>query len=179
MQNHPFPDPPDPQDSPHVQVGSGPARAGSPLSGRSRARTWGAAVGLLAAGAIGGAVLAGTLSANAATPSPTSSTASTATGEGGSSTFPEHGSASHESAETAVTGANATKAQAAAVKAVGGGTAGAVTSDFTKSGYEVTVTKTDGTSTEVHLDSTFAVMTHGGGHGGPDGANDTNDQPTG
>jgi hypothetical protein len=36
------------------------------------------------------------------------------------------------------------KAQAAAVKAAGGGTAGAVTTDFTGNGYEVTVTKTDG-----------------------------------
>lgn len=173
MQNHPFPDP---QDSPHAPMGSGPSGAPSPSGRRSRARTWGAAVGLLAAGAVGGAALAGTLSANAATPSPTSSTA---TGEGGSGAFPAHGSAPHESAETPVTGANATKAQAAAVKAVGGGTAGAVTADFTKSGYEVTVTKTDGTPSEVHLDSTFAVMTHGGGHDGPDGGNDTNDQPAG
>ena len=112
---------------------------------KPRVRFAGAA-GLLAAGAIAGGVLAGTLSANAAsTPAPTSN-------------FPAHGSAAHEDAEKAVTGANATKAQAAAVKALGGGTAGAVTTDFTGNGYEVTVTKSDGSSTEVHLDGSFNVM---------------------
>lgn len=68
-----------------------------------------------------------------------------------------------------MTGTNATKAQAAAVKSVGSGTAGAVTADFTGRGYEVTVTKSDGTSVEVHLDSSFTVMDHGGPQGGPGG----------
>jgi len=75
--------------------------------------------------------------------------------------MPAHGTAAHENAEVPVTGANATKAQAAAVKALGGGTAGAVTTDFTKTGYEVTVTKADGTTTEVHLASSFNVMQGG------------------
>jgi hypothetical protein len=52
----------------------------------------------------------------------------------------------------------AAKAQAAAVKAAGGGTAGDVTTNFTGNGYEVTVAKTDGTSVEYHLDSSFTVM---------------------
>jgi hypothetical protein len=82
--------------------------------------------------------------------------------------MPGHGSAAHEDAETAVTGAAATKARAAAVKYVGSGTAGAVTTDYTKHGYEVTVTKADGTQVEVHLDSSFNVMQGGPGHcGGP------------
>ena len=72
--------------------------------------------------------------------------------------MPAHGSAAHENAEVAVTGANAAKAQAAAVKALGGGTAGSVTTDLSQNGYEVTVTKSDGTSTEVHLDSSFNVI---------------------
>ena len=63
-----------------------------------------------------------------------------------------------------MTGAAAAKAQAAAVKSLGGGTAGAVTTDYSQSGYEVTVTKADGTNVEVHLDSLFAVL-----HGGPGG----------
>jgi hypothetical protein len=50
------------------------------------------------------------------------------------------------------------------VKAVGSGTAGAVTTDYSQTGYEVTVTKSDGSTVEVHLDSSFAVMQ---GHGGP------------
>ena len=72
----------------------------------------------------------------------------------------------------AVTGAlvGATSAQAAAVKSVGSGTAGAVTADFTGSGYETTVTKADGTTVDVHLDSSFNVMA---GHGQPDTASTT------
>ena len=66
-----------------------------------------------------------------------------------------------------VTGAAAEKAQAAAVKSVGSGSAGAVTSDFTGNGYETTVTKTDGTKVEVHLDSSFNVMQ---GRGAPPSA---------
>ena len=78
------------------------------------------------------------------------------------------GSAAHEDHEKAVTGDAATKAQAAAVKAAGGGTAGDVTTDYFGNGYEVTVTKTDGTKVEIHLDSSFDVMGPPGGRfGGP------------
>jgi hypothetical protein len=80
--------------------------------------------------------------------------------------FPAHGSAAHEDAEKPVTGSAASQAQAAAVKSVGSGTAGAVTTDFTGNGYEVTVTKSDGTSVEVHLDSSFTVMQGGPGRQG-------------
>jgi hypothetical protein len=79
---------------------------------------------------------------------------------------PPHGSAAHENAEKPVTGDAATKAQAAAVKAVASGTAGAVTTDFTGDGYEVTVTKSDGSTVEVHLDSSFAVQQGHPGFGG-------------
>ncbi len=120
----------------------------------------GVAAGSLLVGVAAGA--AATLAATAASaaspsPSPSSSSASSSTAP----TMPAHGTAAHENAEVPVTGANATKAQAAAVKALGGGTAGAVTTDFTKTGYEVTVTKADGTTTEVHLDSSFNVMQGG------------------
>jgi hypothetical protein len=63
-----------------------------------------------------------------------------------------------------VTGTAAAQAQAAAVKVVGSGTAGAVTSDLQGSGYETTVTKADGSTVEVHLDSSFAAMQGGPGH---------------
>ena len=66
---------------------------------------------------------------------------------------PAHGTAAHEDAEKAVTGAAAAKAQAAAVKIVGSGTAGAVTTDLPGTGFETTVTKSDGSTVEVHLDS--------------------------
>jgi hypothetical protein len=85
--------------------------------------------------------------------------------------MPAPGTAAHEDAEKAVTGAAAAKAQAAAVKAVGSGTAGAVTTDFTGKGYEVTVTKSDGSKVEVHLDSAFNTLRGPGGPGGmPPGA---------
>ena len=71
-----------------------------------------------------------------------------------------------EDAEKPVTGSAATKAKAAAVKALGGGTAGDVTTDCFGTGYEVTVAKSDGSTVEVHLDSSFNVR-QGPPAGGP------------
>lgn len=56
-----------------------------------------------------------------------------------------------------MTGDAAAKAKAAAVKSVGSGTAGAVNNDMTGRGFETTVTKSDGTKVEVHLDSSYQV----------------------
>jgi hypothetical protein len=130
--------------------------------------------GTLAAAALAGGALGATLfgTANAASTSNTSTTAAAATAAQTQPSFPPHGSAEHEGQEKAVTGDAATKAQAAAVKSVGSGTAGAVTTDFTGNGYEVTVTKPDGSQVDVHLDNSFNAM-QGGGHPGPGGANDT------
>ena len=126
------------------------------------------AVATITGGAIGASFLG---TANAATTSATS-TASTGSSSSSSSAGtpsqparPAHGSAAHEGAEKAVTGTAATEAQAAAVKSVGSGTAGSVTTDFTGQGYEVTVTKSDGSQMEVHLDNSFNVV-----QGGPQGA---------
>jgi hypothetical protein len=117
---------------------------------------FGAAV--LAAAALGGAALA----VAASSMGTTSTTTKTTTAQ---PAFPAHGSAAHEDAEKAVTGSTAAKAQAAAVKALGGGTAGAVTTDFPGTGYEVTATKSDGSTVEVHLDSSFNVVQGPSGHG--------------
>jgi hypothetical protein len=106
-----------------------------------------AGTALIAAMAVGGAAIG-----DAATSPSTSPSTSTTT------TLPVHGSAAHESAETTVTGSAATQAQQAAVKAVGSGTAGAVTTDFGGKGYEVTVTNPDGSTVEIHLDSSFSVI---------------------
>jgi hypothetical protein len=108
-----------------------------------------AAVVVVAAIAVGGAAIG-----SAATSSSTATTTTTTTTASPPS-MPAHGTPAHEDAEKAVTGDAATKAQAAAVKVVGSGTAGAVTTDYTGSGYEVTVTKSDGSTVEVHLDSSF------------------------
>jgi len=129
-----------------------------------------AGLAALAALALGGSALAG-----AATSSNPSTGTTTQPGNG-AATMPAPGSAAHENAEKAVTGDAAAKARAAAVKSVGGGTAGAVTTDFGGQGYEVTVTKTDGTKVIVHLDSSFTAGRPCPGHGGrqgtagPDGA---------
>jgi nicotinic acid phosphoribosyltransferase len=126
----------------------------------------GAAVG---AAMIGGAAIANAATSSTSSTSSTPSTSSTAPGARQSappSNMPAHGTAAHENAEKTVTGAAAAKAQAAAVKSVGSGTAGAVTTDYTGNGYEVTVTKADGSQVEIHLDSSFAVMQGPGGMGG-------------
>jgi hypothetical protein len=114
-----------------------------------------AAVVGVAALAVGGSAIAGAATSNGTT--------ITTAGQSSSSSaaapaFPAHGAAAHEDAEKAVTGSDAAKAQAAAVKAVGSGTAGAVTTDFTGAGYEVTVTMSDGSTVEIHLDSSFNAM---------------------
>ena len=119
-------------------------------------------VAACAALAAGGSAIAG-----AATSGTTSTTTTVASStQTPPANFPAHGTAAHEDAEKAVTGDAATKAQAAAVASVGSGTAGAVTTDYQGNGYEVTVTKSDGSTVEVHLDSSFAVM-QGRGPGGP------------
>ncbi len=117
-------------------------------------------IAALAALALGGAAIA-----NAATSQGTS-TISSSPQPPPAFRGPAHGTAAHEDAEKPVTGAAAAKAQAAAVKAVGGGTASAVTTDYTQKGYEVTVTKSDGSKVEVHLDSSFNPL-HGHGPGRP------------
>jgi len=118
-------------------------------------------IAALAALAAGGSAIAG-----AATSGTTTTTTTVAQTPPASDSFPPHGSAAHEDAEKAVTGDAASKARAAAVASIGSGTAGAVTTDYTGTGYEVTVTKSDGSTVEVHLDSSFAVM-QAPGPGGP------------
>jgi hypothetical protein len=109
----------------------------------------------LAVGIAGGvAISAATSNAAATTPATTAAA---------SSPFLQHGTATHENAEKAVMGDAAAKAKAAAVKAAGGGTAGAVTTDLPGTGYEVTVTKSDGSTVELHLDNSFNVMQGRGG----------------
>lgn len=160
----PEPPPLEPQPShfgPHPQRLGGMSRRAALLT-----TTAGLAIGGFAGGYIISHAATSDSSTSASTTASTSTTANAPSPPPGSSSMPAHGTPAHENAETAVTGDNATKAQAAAVKYVGSGTAGAVTTDFTKTGYEVTVTKSDGSTVEVHLDSSFNVM-HMPGPGGP------------
>jgi outer membrane lipoprotein SlyB len=121
-------------------------------------------VAALTALALGGAAIADAASSSSTTSTTTTSSSSTQAPP--AFRGPAHGTAAHEDTEKPVTGAAADKAKAAAVKAVGGGTAGAVTTDYTQNGYEVTVKKSDGSEVEVHLDSSFTVLQGPGGRGG-------------
>ena len=97
-------------------------------------------VALLAAGLVGGAVLAGSLVAGAQTPTP--------------SVTPK---AARHAAETALTGTTADKVKAAALAAVPGGTIIRVETDSDGSPYEAHVRKADGSEVVVKVDDNFKV----------------------
>ncbi|MDE3133669.1 MAG: hypothetical protein KGL15_06365 [Acidobacteriota bacterium] len=145
-----------------------------------------AALGALALGA--SAVASATTSTTTTSTAAASTTATTTPTAGWTSTttrsmpanMPAPGTAAHEDAEKAVTGAQAAEVQAAAVKIVGSGTAGAVTTDYQGSGYETTVTKADGTRVEVHLNSSLQEMAGPGAGARPwDGARPRGGAPMG
>jgi hypothetical protein len=132
-----------------------------------------AAVVGVAALAVGGSAIAGAATKGSST---TTTTTTTLSGSSSSSSrarpaMPAPGTAAHEDAEKPVTGSAAETAKAAALAAVGSGTAGEVTTDYFGTGYEVTVTKSDGTTVEIHLDSSFnAMQGPPAGGAGPPGA---------
>ena len=127
------------------------------------------------AAALGGSALADAAS-NSSANQVTSSQSNSAPSNRPAFNGPAPGSAKHEDAEKAATGTEADKAKAAAIKSVGSGTASSVTSNFTGDGYEVVVTKADGSNVEVHLDSSFNVQAGPGAHGVDPDPND-NDGP--
>jgi hypothetical protein len=122
----------------------------------SRIKKVGLGVAALSGAAVGGAAVAGAANSN----SGATTVPSAASGKPPPAlrNMPAPGTAAHEEHEKAVTGEAADKAKAAALKAVGGGTAEDVTTDYFGNGYEVTVTQSDGSKVEVHLDSSFEVM---------------------
>jgi hypothetical protein len=125
----------------------------NPTGGASR-RTVGWAAGLVAAGAIVGGVMAATLSASAvSTPAP-SGTSTTATDPGARG---HGGPGGQHPGETMLTGDNAAKAKAAALKAVPGGTIERVETDAEGAVYEAHMTKSDGSRVTVKFDKSFNV----------------------
>jgi hypothetical protein len=116
------------------------------------AKKVGAALVAVAALAVGGAAIGSAATSQGAT---TVTTTPSTHAPPGNMRAP--GTAAHEDAEKPVTGDAADEAKAAALKAVGSGTAGDVTTDYFGTGYEVTVTKSDGSTVELHLDSSFDV----------------------
>ena len=123
-------------------------------------------IAALAGAAVGGAAIAGAATSNSGTATGAAPPPRAAGQPPPPMNMPAPGTKAHEDAEKAVTGEAAAKAQAAAVKAAGGGTAGDVTTDYFGKGYEVTVTQANGSSVEYHLDSSFRVM-QGPPPGGP------------
>lgn len=129
----------------------------------SKLKKVGLGVAAATGAAVGGAAVAGAATSHSGT------TTSPSGPPPAMRNMPAPGTTAHEDNEKAVTGDAADKAEAAALKAVGEGTAGDVTTDYFGNGYEVAVTKTDGTKVEIHLDSDFNVRMGppGGGFGGP------------
>ena len=123
-------------------------------------------VAALSGAAVGGAAVAGAATSHNGTSAAPAAAAGKPPPAAAPKNMPAPGTAAHEDAEKPVTGDADARAKAAAVKAAGGGTAGDVTTDYFGNGYEVTVTKSDGSSIEIHLDSSFDVMGPPGGWGG-------------
>ena len=130
----------------------------------SKIKKVGLGVAALSGAAVGGAAVAGAANSNSGTT--TVPPAASGKPPPALRDMPAPGTAAHEDHEKAVTGEAADKAKAAAVKAAGGGTADGVTTDYFGNGYEVTVTKSDGSKVEIHLDSSFEVMGPPGGRSG-------------
>ena len=114
---------------------------------RARRLGWGA--GLLAGGALVGAVISGTLSAQAesATPTPSSTSGTDADRAG------DHGG--HP--EVALTGTTAAKVRAAALAKVPGATVDRLEKDADGAVYEAHLTKADGSAATAKLDASFKV----------------------
>ena len=124
---------------------------------RRRNAVWMSAVGLVAAGAVGGGILATTVSASAdptATPSSSSSTLAGDRADG-----PSHGGArSVRGDEKSVSAADEATIQAAALKAVAGGTVYRVETDAGDGEYEAHMTKADGSEVTVKFDKDLKVI---------------------
>jgi hypothetical protein len=115
------------------------------------------AVGLLAAGAVAGAIVAGTFAANAAGGDTSGTSGSSST----SSYGPRDGRGDRDggghAGEAVLTGSNAAKVRAAALKAVPGGTVVRVETDSGDAAYEAHMTRADGTQVTVKFDKSFKV----------------------
>ena len=120
-------------------------------------------VAALSGAAVGGGAVAGAATSNSGT---TTVAAPFAGPPPALRNMPAPGRAAHEDHERAVTGSAAAKAKAAAVEAAGGGTAGDVTADYAGTGYEVTVAKANGSTVEIHLDSSLHSVGPPGDQGG-------------
>jgi hypothetical protein len=123
---------------------------------RRKRIVWGA--GLIAAGALVGGLMATAIPATA-DPTPSPSSSSTQSGNAPNSGAPQgnRGPGGQRSDETPLTGADADKAKAAALKAVPGATVDRVETDADGDAFEAHMTKSDGTKVTVKFDKDFNV----------------------
>jgi len=129
-----------------------------PVNHRRRVLAWSA--GLLAAGAVGGALIALGLPASAAE-TPTSANVTATSAPSGEAREPR----GQRAGETLLTGSDAEKATAAALKAVPGATIDRVETDADGAVYEAHVTKSDGSKATVLFDKDFNVTSVEAGMG--------------
>ena len=132
-----------------------------------RKKRWAGAVGLLAAGAISGGVLASTLSASAATSTPAASTASSSSSNDAGHPGPG-GARPVRPGEKSVSSATAATLRAAALKAVPGGTVYRIETDAGDGVYEAHMKKADGSLVTVKFDKNLKVTKVESGMGAGD-----------
>jgi hypothetical protein len=136
---------------------------GQDTTASRRWRRGATALGLVVAGAVGGGILASTLSANAAgsgNPSPAPGYGMMRGDHDGDGPGMHHdfgGSGPVRGDEKSLSSADAAKVRAAALKAVPGSSVYRVETDAGDGAYEAHMTKKDGTPVTVKLDQSFTV----------------------
>ncbi len=148
---------------------------GQPKSRVRRRNSWVATAAVATGLAIGAAGLAGAATGGSGTAATGTDTSAAATAPAPpSGTAPDPSTMSHGPGETLLTGDNATKAEAAALKAVPGATVIRVETDSNGGVYEAHLKQADGSYVTVQFDKDFNVTSTDsgfgggpGGHGGP------------
>ena len=141
-----------------------------PVSTGGRKKRWAGVVGLLAAGAIGGGVLASALSASASGDGSTAA-ASTVSSSAGEARTPGPGGAQPvRPDENSVPSATAATLRAAALKAVPGATVYRIETDAADGVYEVHMKKADGSLVTVKFGKNLTVTKVESGMGAGDPA---------
>ena len=135
-----------------------------------RKKRWAAAAGLLAAGAIGGGVLASALTASASSDTSTASAGTVSSPSGNARTPGPGGAQPVRSDEKSVSSATAAALRAAALKAVAGGTVYRIETDAGDGVYEVHMKKADGSLVTVKFDKNLTVTKVESGMGAGDPA---------
>jgi len=135
-----------------------------------RKKRWAAVMGLLAAGAIGGGVLASALTASASSDTSTASVGTVSAPSGNPRTPGPGGAQPVRPDEKGVSSATAATLRAAALKAVPGGTVYRIETDAGDGVYEVHMKKADGSLVTVKFDKNLTVTKVESGMGAGDPA---------